>query len=70
MAARKLVQRVSQRSGWLSRKDSSGAMVQFRTDRVAKVDGGQSSLRRSSLEVGCASDRGHSRGAPELGMDQ
>ena len=70
MAARKLVQKVSQRSRWMPRKDSSGAMVRFRADRVAKVDGGQSSLRRSPLEVGCAGDGGHSRGASELGMDQ
>ncbi len=70
MALCKFVPKVSQRSGRLSRKDSSGAMVQFRTDPVAKVDGGQGSLRRSSWEVGCAGDRGHSRGASELGMDQ
>jgi hypothetical protein len=70
MAARKLVQRVSQRPGSLFRKDSSGAMVQFRTDRVAKVHGEPGSLRRSSLEAGSAGDRGNSRSAPELGMDQ
>jgi hypothetical protein len=40
MPTRKLVPEVSQRSGWLSWKDSTGAVVQFRTDRVAGVDGG------------------------------
>jgi hypothetical protein len=70
MALRELVQKVSQRSGSLSRQDSSRTMVQFRTDPVARVDGGQSSLRGPSLEVGREGDRGHTSGASELGMDQ
>jgi len=70
MALRKLVQKVSQRSGWQSRKDSSRTMVQFRRDPVAKVDGGQRSLRGPSLEVGREGDRGHASGASKLGMDQ
>jgi hypothetical protein len=55
MAARKLVQRVSQRPGWLFRKDSSGAMVQFRTDRVAKVHGQQRRLRKITWTSFCNS---------------
>ena len=49
MAARKLVQKVSQRSGWLPRKNAPGAVVQFRTERVAKMDGRKGLLRPSSL---------------------